>query len=88
MSYDIFVQDLPANAITIADIPDDFISRALGPRSAIVDAIRRIAPDVTVDGAWATIDTATGVFRIEDDARDAYERWRAWLARSLARLGL
>lgn len=129
MSYDIFVQDLPANAASIADIPGDFTPRGLGPRATIVEAIRRAAPGVLFDETgWAAIDgpdysievslgvedpvqsfafhvrggaaslfvvatilddlgyralapdTESGFFRLERDARDAYARWRAYLA--------
>jgi hypothetical protein len=57
MSYDIFVQDVPANATSIADIPGDFTPRGLGPRAPIVEAIRRAAPGVVFDETgWGAID--------------------------------
>jgi hypothetical protein len=44
MSWDIFVQDLPKNASTIEEIPDDFAPRPLGKRSQIINKIKEIVP--------------------------------------------
>jgi hypothetical protein len=44
MSWDIFVQDLPKNASTIEEIPDDFAPRPIGKRSQIIDKIREVVP--------------------------------------------
>jgi len=46
MSWDIFVQDLPPDVRTIRDIPDHFKPPPLGARSALIQAIRAIAPSV------------------------------------------
>jgi len=57
MSWDIFVQDLPASAQLVADIPDDFVPKSLGDRAAIISKIRQIAPMVNFsDPNWGTID--------------------------------
>ena len=58
MSYDIFVQDIPAGAKSVSEIPDDFAPQPIGPRSEIVAAIRRAAPEVDfTQPDWGRIDT-------------------------------
>jgi hypothetical protein len=57
MSFDVFVQDIPASAKSTDDIPDDFVPKPIGARSTVVAAIRKVAPEVKfADPAWATID--------------------------------
>lgn len=58
MSWDIFVQDLPRDAATTADIPDDFQPRPLGPRAEIIRKIVEVLPTANFsDLAWGTIDS-------------------------------
>ena len=57
MSYDIFVQDLPASASTIDEIPEDFEPSPLGPRQTIIDGILDVLPDADFsDPTWGKID--------------------------------
>jgi hypothetical protein len=57
MSFDVFVQDLPRDARTVADIPDDFIPHPIGRREDILAAILRIAPGANfADPTWGLID--------------------------------
>ena len=57
MSFDIFVQDLPLGVAAIDEIADDFVPGSLGPRARIVEAIRRLVPEVTFDAdGWADIE--------------------------------
>ena len=57
MSWDIFVQDLPANAENVGEIPDGFEPRPLGRRSEIAARIRAILPSVEfVNPAYGTLD--------------------------------
>jgi hypothetical protein len=44
VSFDVFVQDLPPGARTVADIPDNFAPRPIGRRTDIVAGILRAAP--------------------------------------------
>jgi len=44
MSWDLVVQDLPPQAASIEDIPDDFDPQPIGRRSWILDGIRAVAP--------------------------------------------
>jgi hypothetical protein len=39
-----FCQAFPPDAHTVDDIPDDFKSTPLGPRAAIIEKIREVAP--------------------------------------------
>jgi hypothetical protein len=57
MSWDIFVQDLPSEAKTAADIPSSFRPSLIGKRSEIIDRIIEIIPaaDFT-DPSWGLID--------------------------------
>ena len=61
MSWDIFVQDIPSAAQSIADIPDDFRPSPIGSRSRVLQAIRSAAPFAEFpDDSWARLD-APGV---------------------------
>ena len=44
MSWDIYIQDLPAGARTVDDIPDDFVPAPIGRRSFIIGRIKEVAP--------------------------------------------
>jgi hypothetical protein len=46
MSWDIFVQNLPADARTVAEIPDDFRPAPLMARSALLEQIKEAVPEV------------------------------------------
>jgi hypothetical protein len=66
MSWDIFVQDIPPDATSISDIPDDFEPRPIGPRSRILDAIKAVAPLADLSNPeWIVIDGEG--FSIEGD---------------------
>jgi hypothetical protein len=70
MSRDIFVQDLPRSARTVADIPNDFVPRPLGPSDEIIEKIRRVAPDADFsDIEWGRIKGPT--YSIEVNIRRA-----------------
>jgi hypothetical protein len=57
MSWDIFVQDLPASAERVGDIPDDFRPRPVGRRSQIIERIIEIIPAADFsDPSWGRID--------------------------------
>jgi hypothetical protein len=59
MSFDVFVQDLPGDARTVADIPDDFAPRPLGRRADILAGILRVVPGADFsDPTWGRIDSA------------------------------
>ena len=59
MSWDIFVQDLPKDAATVADIPDDFKPSSLGPRAALISRIKEVVPNANfADPTWGIIDGA------------------------------
>lgn len=57
MSWDIFVQDIPSDARTVDDIPNNFVPGPIGERSQIIDEIQKVAPfaDFT-DPAWGVIE--------------------------------
>jgi hypothetical protein len=46
MSRELRVQHLPARLASAAAIPADFVPRPLGPRTEVVAALRRVAPDL------------------------------------------
>jgi hypothetical protein len=57
VSFDVFVQDLPPGARTVAEIPDDFDPRPIGRRADILSGILRAAPAVDfTDPTWGHID--------------------------------
>jgi hypothetical protein len=58
MSWDIYAQDLPANAKKIEDIPDDFRPGPIGSRSEIIAKILAVAPAASFqpDLAWGNLE--------------------------------
>jgi hypothetical protein len=57
MSWDIFVQDLPAGIASIADIPDDFEPAPLGLRSEVIAKVSSLYPECSfVDASWGVLD--------------------------------
>lgn len=58
MSWDVFVQDFPAGAERVADIPDDFRPRPLGDRASIIEHIRAAHPAANFeDASWGVLET-------------------------------
>jgi hypothetical protein len=57
MGFDVFVQDLPLGAKTVADIPHDFARQPLGRRADILAGILRGAPQTDFSNpTWGVID--------------------------------
>jgi len=57
MSFDIFVQDIPAAVKSVDEIPEDFVPKPIAARSAVVAAISKVAPEVKFySPEWGTID--------------------------------
>jgi hypothetical protein len=57
MSWDIFVQDLPREAKSVAEIPADFKPASIGKRSMIIEKIKEVVPTVEFsDPSWGRID--------------------------------
>ena len=57
MSFDIFVQDIPAAAKSVDEIPADFVPKPIGTRTAVVASLSKVAPKVNFSSpAWGTID--------------------------------
>ena len=57
MSWDIFVQDLPRDARSIADIPTDFRPKTIGKRVDMIKKIRELLPEADFsDPSWGRID--------------------------------
>ncbi|HVX83207.1 MAG TPA: hypothetical protein VH253_00165 [Phycisphaerae bacterium] len=72
MSWDIFVQDLPRDAATVADIPHDFRPTPLGPRSHIIEKICEVVPTADFSNpAWGIIEG--GDWSIEVNLGEAKE---------------
>ncbi|NNF14047.1 MAG: hypothetical protein HKN72_12525 [Gemmatimonadetes bacterium] len=57
MSWDIYVQDIPDDVMSVEDMPDGFLPRPLGRRSDVLAGIRRAAPDIRfADDQWGSIE--------------------------------
>jgi hypothetical protein len=57
MSWDIFVQDIPKEANSPADIPDDFKPKPIGLRSEVIGKILTVVPFADFsDPSWGIID--------------------------------
>ncbi|HET7436337.1 MAG TPA: hypothetical protein VFN10_16625 [Thermoanaerobaculia bacterium] len=46
MSWDVFIQHLPASALTVDDVPDDFTGWPLGSRPEVLQTVARVFPTV------------------------------------------
>jgi len=58
MSWDIFIQHLPSSAISVDDIPDDFMPLPLGTHAEVFSAITSVFPAVdATDPTWLTLAT-------------------------------
>lgn len=58
MSWDIFIMDLPADLMSVSDIPEDFKPKPLGQRSHLIRAILQIAPTADFsDPSWGRLQT-------------------------------
>lgn len=56
MSWDVFVQNAPREAKTVADIPADFRPTSIGKREEIVARIKEVFPTANfLDSSWGTI---------------------------------
>ena len=57
MSWDIFVQDVPSTANSVADIPSGFKPKPLGiTRTKVVETVRQVAPFADCsDPSWVRI---------------------------------
>ena len=57
MSWDIFVQDLPRDARSTADIPADFRPKSIGKRADVIRKIRELLPEANFsDPSWGRIE--------------------------------
>jgi len=57
MSWDVFAQDLPADARTVDDIPRDFVPGSIGARSEIIRKIKEVVPFADFSNpAWGNIE--------------------------------
>jgi hypothetical protein len=56
VSWDIFIQDLPADAGSVQDIPDDFRPGPIGRRSDLIHTIGEVVPSADFsDPSWGII---------------------------------
>jgi hypothetical protein len=56
MSWDVFVQHLPAGTNRVADIPDDYEPEPLGTRAAVIEKIKATLPDADfTDPTWGKL---------------------------------
>ena len=56
MSWDISIQDLPADAASLDDIPNDYVPRPLGTRSEMIARIQELLPDTNFsDPSWGML---------------------------------
>jgi hypothetical protein len=56
MSWDIFIQQFPAGASRVAEIPDTFIAPPIGHRDDVIARIRSVLPQADFsDPAWGVL---------------------------------
>ena len=58
MSWDVFIQHMPASALRFADIPEDHVPLPLGTREEVLAAIGAVFPNADAsDPTWPTVET-------------------------------
>jgi hypothetical protein len=58
MSWDVFIQHMPASALRFADIPEDYTPLPLGTVAEVVAVIQAVFPDADAsDPTWVTVET-------------------------------
>jgi hypothetical protein len=58
LSWDIFVQDFPPDASSLADVPACFKPASIGKRSMIIEQIKAVAPLADFSSpSWGTIES-------------------------------
>jgi hypothetical protein len=58
MSWDVFIQHLPASAVSVEDVPDDFAPLPLGSRAYVLNVIASVFPAADAsDPTWLTLET-------------------------------
>ncbi len=66
--------DLPRDAASVSDIPDDFEPQPLGNRVDLIDAIREAAPSVDFsDPSWGELVTPTS------SSSSTWDEKRSWI---------
>lgn len=57
MSWDIIAQDLPRDAASVEEIPDNFQPQPIGNRSQLIARIQQVVPQVVfTDPSWGIIE--------------------------------
>jgi hypothetical protein len=57
VSRDIFVQDIPNDAMAVDDIPDEFVPQPIGSSERVIDTLKKLAPSADFsDPSWGVID--------------------------------
>jgi hypothetical protein len=74
MSWDIFVQDFPRDAKSVAEIPADYRPKALGLRAELIEKICRLVPATDFhDPTWGVIEGDTFSIEISMGSADIVE---------------
>jgi hypothetical protein len=74
VSWDIFVQDLPADAKTLDKIPDDFRPASLMARSTLIERIKEVAPEADFgDPTWGRIEGPSFSIEVNLGGKDPVE---------------
>ena len=72
MSWDVFIQDLPQDARSVRDIPDDFQPHPLGPRAEVIGRIMAALPETDFsDPTWGKLQA--GGYSIDISLSDGEE---------------
>lgn len=72
VSWDILIQDLPRDVLSVAEIPEDFRPEPLGSRAALITKIRQWAPSADfTDPAWGQLVTADFVIEVNMGDQEA-----------------
>jgi hypothetical protein len=50
VSWDLFIQDYPKEAVTIKDVPEDWTPKPFGTRREIIRKIKEVAPNADFSG--------------------------------------
>lgn len=65
MSWDLFIQSIPAKYTSMAAIPEGFTPKPLGAQAKVIKAIRAVLPGILFEHGFAAVESKHGTVEID-----------------------
>jgi hypothetical protein len=65
MSWDLFIQSIPAKYTRMAAIPEGFTPKPLGAQAKVIKAIRAVLPGILFEHGFAAVESKHGTVEID-----------------------